>query len=60
MDIKLRIDEIKNLLNRYNYEYYALDNPSVSDYEYDRLLNELILLETILSDKLSSIEQNLS
>lgn len=45
MDIKLRIDEIKNLLNRYNYEYYALDNPSVSDYEYDRLLNELILLE---------------
>jgi DNA ligase (NAD+) len=45
MDIKQRIDEIKRLLNQYNYEYYALDNPSVSDYEYDRLLNELILLE---------------
>ena len=41
-----RIDEITKLLEKYNYEYYVLDNPSVSDAEYDRLMNELIMLET--------------
>ena len=45
MDAKQRIEEITKLLNRYNYEYYVLDNSSVSDQEYDRLMQELILLE---------------
>ena len=45
MDIKTRMTELIDLLNKYNYEYYVLDNPSVSDAEYDRLMNELILLE---------------
>jgi DNA ligase (NAD+) len=45
MDIKNRIEEIRNLLNQYNYEYYVLDQPSISDREYDRLMQELILLE---------------
>lgn len=45
MDEKQRIIELRNLLERYNYEYYALDAPSVSDAEYDRLINELIMLE---------------
>lgn len=40
-----RINELVELLNKYNYEYYALDNPSVSDAEYDRLMQELIALE---------------
>lgn len=40
-----RINELVDLLNKYNYEYYALDNPSVSDAEYDRLMQELIVLE---------------
>lgn len=40
-----RIDELVELLNKYNYEYHALDKPSVSDAEYDRLMQELILLE---------------
>ena len=40
-----RINELVELLNKYNYEYYALDNPSVSDAEYDRLMQELIVLE---------------
>ena len=43
--IKERIDEIRALLEKYNYEYYVLDNPSVSDAEYDRLMQELIMLE---------------
>ncbi|MCX5775622.1 MAG: NAD-dependent DNA ligase LigA [Firmicutes bacterium] len=41
-----RVKEITALLEKYNYEYYVLDNPSVSDAEYDALLNELIRLET--------------
>lgn len=45
MDIKKRIEEIETLLNKYNYEYYVLDKPSVSDSEYDRLMQELLSLE---------------
>ncbi len=45
MTQKERIQEITNLLEKYNYEYYVLDNPSVSDAEYDRLMQELIALE---------------
>ena len=45
MSVKERIDEIRSLLEKYNYEYYVLDNPSVSDAEYDRLMQELIMLE---------------
>ena len=45
MSVKDRIDVIRKILERYNYEYYVLDNPSVPDSEYDRLMNELISLE---------------
>ncbi|EID43078.1 NAD-dependent DNA ligase LigA [Parageobacillus thermoglucosidasius] len=40
-----RIEELRELLNQYNYEYYVLDRPSVPDSEYDRLMQELIALE---------------
>jgi DNA ligase (NAD+) len=40
-----RIEELRRLLNKYNYEYHVLDNPSVPDAEYDRLMQELIALE---------------
>ena len=40
-----RIAELQKLLNQYNYEYHVLDQPSVPDSEYDRLLKELIALE---------------
>ena len=45
MSDKERVVELTKLLEQYNHEYYVLDNPSVSDAEYDRLINELILLE---------------
>lgn len=45
MTPKERVKEITELLNKYNYEYYVLDNPSVPDSEYDRLMQELIMLE---------------
>ncbi|WP_415816819.1 NAD-dependent DNA ligase LigA [Mesobacillus thioparans] len=37
--------DLQNLLNQYAYEYYVLDQPSVPDAEYDRLLRELIEIE---------------
>ncbi|KIL77289.1 NAD-dependent DNA ligase LigA [Bacillus badius] len=40
-----RAQELHNLLNQYNYEYYVLDQPSVPDSEYDRLTQELLKLE---------------
>lgn len=40
-----RILELRNILNKYNYEYYVNDNPSVEDYVYDKLMRELIELE---------------
>ncbi len=45
MNVKDRIGELRKLLNHYNREYYVLDNPSVPDSEYDRLMRELISLE---------------
>ncbi len=40
-----RILELRNLIARYDYEYYALDAPSVPDSEYDRIYRELQSLE---------------
>ncbi|WLR51107.1 NAD-dependent DNA ligase LigA [Bacillus tianshenii] len=40
-----QIDQLREQLNQYNYEYYVLDKPSVPDAEYDRLMQELIKLE---------------
>lgn len=45
MNIKERIYQLTEILNRYRYEYYVLDNPSISDSEYDALLRELEKLE---------------
>ena len=45
MDYQKRIDELVQILKQYNYQYYVLDNPTVSDEEYDSLIRELELLE---------------
>lgn len=45
MDIKLRIEELIKKINKWNYEYHILDNPSVSDQEYDSAYKELEQLE---------------
>ena len=44
--------ELVELLNRYAYEYYTKDAPSVSDSEYDQLYRELVELETAHPDKI--------
>jgi len=43
--IKDRIDELRRELDYHNYRYYVLDDPVVSDAEYDRLMAELVALE---------------
>ena len=44
--------ELVELLNRYAYEYYTKDTPSVSDSEYDQLYRELVELETAHPDEI--------
>jgi DNA ligase (NAD+) len=40
-----RAAELRELLDRYNYEYYVLDSPTISDAEWDSLFRELVTLE---------------
>jgi DNA ligase (NAD+) len=40
-----RIERLTQEINRHNYQYYMLDNPTISDYDFDQLLQELIDLE---------------
>ena len=45
MVARQRIEELCKILNQANYQYYVLDNPTMHDFEYDRLLRELEVLE---------------
>ena len=45
MEAAERIKELTELLNDANYRYYVLDDPQMQDFEYDRLLRELEILE---------------
>ena len=44
-DAKLRVEELREQLNRHSYRYHVLDDPEVSDAEYDELMRELVRLE---------------
>ncbi|HOM42559.1 MAG TPA: hypothetical protein PLS45_08975, partial [Bacillota bacterium] len=39
--LEKRADELIKLINKHNYNYYVLDKPEISDYEYDLLMKEL-------------------
>lgn len=43
--IKQRMEELSSILKKANYEYFNLDNPTLTDQEYDKYLRELINLE---------------
>ncbi|MCK4663408.1 MAG: NAD-dependent DNA ligase LigA [Bacteroidales bacterium] len=43
--IKERIEQLRNQLNDHNYRYYVLSQPIISDFEYDKLMEQLIQLE---------------
>lgn len=44
-EIRQEISRLREKLEQYNYEYYMLDSPSVSDFAYDEMMNRLIRLE---------------
>ena len=45
MNIKDKIQQLRRKLDEHNYRYYVLDDPLISDAEYDRLLRELQTFE---------------
>lgn len=51
---KSRLDELKQLLNKYSYEYYVLDKPSIDDAVYDSLFSELKVLEASYPELVTS------
>ena len=46
MDIKKRMDELVKIINQANIDYHTKDQPTITDFEYDKYLKELIQLET--------------
>jgi len=44
-EVRSRIEALRDLIRYHNYRYYALDDPEVSDAEYDALFRELLALE---------------
>jgi DNA ligase (NAD+) len=44
-DVQKRLDELRNQVNHHLYRYHVLDEPEISDAEYDRLFDELKALE---------------
>ena len=44
-EVKRRMENLRKELNEHNHRYYVLNQPVISDFEYDILLNELITLE---------------
>jgi DNA ligase (NAD+) len=44
-EVKIRIKELTDLINQYNYNYYTLSQPTVSDFDFDMMLKELEKLE---------------
>ena len=49
-EARARVLSLTKQLDQWTYEYYVLDNPSVSDAEFDRAMNELQLLEETYPD----------
>ena len=53
-EAKSRIDVLRKQLEEHNNRYYVLNQPSISDFEYDILLNELDTLEKIFPEFMTS------
>ena len=45
VDAKQKIEELSHKIEEHNYNYYVLSNPTVSDFEFDKMLEELIQIE---------------
>lgn len=51
---ELRLSELIELINEHNYQYYVLDNPNISDSNYDKLFQELLNIENNYPELLTS------
>ncbi len=49
-EAKIRAEQLKEVINKHNYSYYVLASPTISDFEYDLLLKELIDIETLYTE----------
>ncbi|MBQ8760592.1 MAG: NAD-dependent DNA ligase LigA [Bacteroidales bacterium] len=49
-EAKTKIAELSNIIETHNYNYYILAQPTISDYDFDMLMNELIALEQQFPD----------
>lgn len=45
MTTRERYEELKSILNEHSYKYYVLDNPDITDEQYDKLMRELVSFE---------------
>ena len=46
-NIKNKIQELIEKISAFDYQYYVLDNPSISDFEYDTIFRSLVDLENV-------------
>ena len=45
IEMRKRAEELRDIINYHNKKYYENDEPEIEDFEYDRLLHELIAIE---------------
>ncbi|MEM5786029.1 MAG: NAD-dependent DNA ligase LigA [Syntrophobacteraceae bacterium] len=45
LDVRALIEDLRRQIDHHNYRYYALDQPEITDAEYDRIFSELVRLE---------------
>jgi len=52
-EVAKRLEDLREQINRHNYNYHVLDTPQISDAEFDSLMNELLELEALVPDLVS-------
>ncbi|MDA9660649.1 NAD-dependent DNA ligase LigA, partial [Flavobacteriaceae bacterium] len=50
MEVKYKIEQLRAALHEHNYNYYLLDAPTISDFEFDQMLKSLVAFENAYPD----------
>ena len=53
-EVSIKIQKLRSQINYYNYRYYILDDPEISDAQYDRLMRELQAIENEFTELVTS------
>ena len=59
MDYREEMKELRDTLNAHGYRYYVLDEPTISDYEYDHMLRRLEDLEAAHPEEITPVSATL-